>query len=455
MISMDFLTKNKVGGLEFIEFQSTDFYRKLTEFLETQIDANGILSKDSHKGILDIIAEYTGFKNINIVAATSGNFSVDVAYFSPNNVFNSEHLDTLLKTTQTTLYRWFTQNSEKVFKGSIDYKTGKVGGSFQTLPITMNINHDLNHTFPSDKIAKYGIPLAGVLAGCLAHEMGHPFGACMMMLTACSDNMLAKAAIRFYQESPREEDRVVVLQDISAILDLDKGKIADLQKLAKDEDIKTPILYFNKMVSQRNTKRALSVGVERMSSEVVADMYAIRMGCDKGVIAAISILADHGCIQTILSGILAATVQTILVGLFTLPSLASAILVGVPGSVLMAGGFLIFTTLFVFDYFGRGYAGTYNADHRRFEDAMRQLITKFKEDKRLDAKTKQDIIKQVNELLELNEKFKPWYDSTVIHRMFGWAFSGGDFRAQEMEHYTNVLANHEINLLPSQLKALA
>jgi len=293
-----------------------------------------------------------------------------------------------------------------------------------------------------------------LLAGALAHEKGHCFGACMMLATACADNLLAKAALHFYTNSERTEDRVVVLQDIASILDLDKKKQSELQVIANDPDAKAVIMYFGKLTSQRNTSRALSVGVERMSSEVVADMYAIRMGFGKDVIAAIAIMVDTGCIEVVLSGILIAAVQTIFIGLMTLPSLLSAIIVGVPAIVLITGGLIIFTFMYLFNYFSRGYAGVYNADHRRFDDALRQMIAKLREDKNMDNKAKAELVKDLENLVKINDKLKPWYDNTVIHRFFGWMMSGNDFRLQEVEHYTSVLANHELNLIPAQLQAL-
>ncbi|MNY76822.1 hypothetical protein D3C86_2165250 [compost metagenome] len=36
----------------------------------------------------------------------------------------------------------------------------------------------------------------------------------------------------------------------------------------------------------------------------------------------------------------------------------------------------------------------------------------------------------------------------------GWVFNGGDFKLQEIEHHTQVLANHEINNFSHKLAAL-
>jgi len=448
MISMDFL-KRPVGGLEFINFQSSDFYRKLSTFLEGQISPDGVLSKESIPGIKELINEYTGFKNIDLQFANSGNLSVDVGYFSPNHVLNNSLVDELLKPTQTTMYRWFTQSKDKVFKGGIDYTTGKVLGSFQTIPVAFKINPDLHATFPKDKIAKFGVPLAGILCGAIAHECGHVFSGCMMLLTIASDNLYLKAGLRYYQEAKDVSDRVVVLKDIASLLDVPPAKQGELQKLAQDQDEKTLFLYFDKLVAQRNMRRSLSVGVEAMSSEVVADMYAIRMGCDKGIIAAIGVLTDQGCIVTVVSSLMIAAVTTII----AFPAWISlTVSIGLGGALFTA--MIFYSFIFVLNYFSKGYSGVYNADHRRFEDAARQLIQKLKEDKSVPAAEKEALADEVQLLLKHAETLRPWYESTVIHRFMGWVFSQADFKAQEVEHYTSVVANHEVNTFAVKLARL-
>lgn len=448
MISMDFL-KRPVGGLEFINFQSTDFYRKQVLFLESQIGPDGVLSKEAIPGIKTLIEEFTGFKNVDLKFSSSGNLSVDTGYFSPNHVLNNALVDDLLKPTQTTLYRWFTQNKDKVFKGGIDYTSGKVLGSFQTVPVTFQINPDLNATFPADKVKKFGVPLAGILAGAIAHELGHVFSGCMMLLTVASDNVYLKASLRYYREAKDVSDRVVVLKDVASLLDVPAAKQGKLQKLAQDQDEKTLFLYFDKLIAQRNMRRSLSVGVESMSSEVVADMYAIRMGCEKGIIAAIGVLTDQGCIQTVVNSLLIAAVTTII----ALPGfIALTVSVGVAGAMFMAMIFYMF--IFVLNYFSKGYSGVYNADHRRFEDAVRQLIQKLKEDTTMPTSEKNALADEVQQLLAHANWLRPWYESTVIHRFMGWVFSQSDFKAQEVEHYTSVIANHEVNTISVKLARL-
>lgn len=456
MISIDFL-KSSRSGVEFIDFQTTRFYDVLSATIEKHISmetGKAILGKDVAKDIMPIIEEFTGFSNITLKLEKEGNLAVDTGYFSPHHVLNNQGTDELLGITKTTLYRWFAENKVKLFKASIDYRTGKVAGSFATVPVNLHINVNLHETFEPAKITKYGVPLHGIIAGAIAHELGHVFGACMMIYTAASDNVVAKAALQFYKTAERTEERVMVLKDAASILEMDPAKIAELQTIAQNPSEEAFVLYWNKLTVQRNSRRSLSVGVERMSSEVVADMYAIRMGCDKGIIAAISAFADVGAITHVVTSLISAAIFTIIIELLMTPSIMLVLASG--GGILpftIVSG-CVFTTLFVCDYFSRGYSGVYNADHRRFEDALRQMIAKIKEDKGVGHAEKAELVKTVDKLLELNKKFKPWYDNTVIQRAMGWVFNGGDFKLQEIEHYTQVLSNHELNLMSIKLASL-
>lgn len=455
MISIAFLQK-PVSGLEFIDFQTTHFYNELSAVLGKFISKTpkgNILEKGFENEVLETIERFTGFSNIKIKTADKGNLNVDTGFFSPHHVLNNAGVDTLLKSNQTTLFRWFVQNKVKLFKGSVDYTTGKVTGSFTTLPVGITINTNLNVIFPEDKVVKFGVPLEGMLAGAIVHELGHVFGGCMMLHTACSDNLVAKAGLDYYRNSPRPEDRVIVLRDAAAALELDQARQSELQAIAQSKDDAAFILYFNKLVTQRNTRRSLSVGVERMSSEVIADMYAIRMGCSKGLVASVCSLVDIGLITTICNSLLTAVVLTTIFALLTPGAVVLiGLTVGLPGVLAYLGG--MFAIVFAFDYFSKGYSNVYNADHRRFEDVMRQLIARLKEDKNITAGERVEISQGIEKLLAFGKTLKPWYDNTVIYRFMGWVFNGGDFKLTEIEHYTQVVSNHEINLLPGKLAAL-
>ena len=458
MISMDFLTKRSVTpslvtGNEFINFQSDEFYRRLTACLDSYIQVDGktgILSQECQIDVLQLIEDYTGFSNIKIKFLDQGNLYVDVGYFSPGHVFNNPLAEQLMKSSQTTLYRWFVENKGKVFKGGVDYATGRVTGSFRTIPVELGINVNLHNFFPLDKLAKWGVGFGGGLAGGIAHELGHVWSGCMMMMTAIEDNLVARAGLDQYRNAKRPEDRVVVLKDTAALLNLPQGKLDELKALATNDNDEMYLLYYTKMLAQRNSQRALSVGVTEMTSEVVADMYAIRMGCHKGVVAAVSALVDRGYIEVTLDTFIFATFITLN---FTYIALLGGIVTSgaIGPSIPLIAAFFVVSGLI--GYFTRGYSGTYNADHRRLEDVLRQLIAKLKS-KDLPTAEKNELVEMITRLVEAVRKAAPWYDNTVIYRAVGYLFSGSDFKLREVEHFTQALNNHELVALSSQLKSL-
>jgi hypothetical protein len=454
MLSMEFLTNRAVDGLEFINFQTDDFYVKMSSFLEQNINDDFVLSKDSKDGIKAILAEFTGFSNITVKLVEEANLSVDVGYFSPNHVINHTLADDLLKPHKSNLFRWFAENNGKIFKGNVNYKTGKVEGSFCEIPITLTINVNLKEIFPDDLVKKYGIPYHGLLAGGLAHESGHCYGACAMLATSAKDNVIAKAAVAHYREARNDDEKVVVLKEMGQLLELPPEKLEELQAIAQTRDEVGVIIYFNKLVNKRNSSRALSLGVQNMSAEVIADVYAIRMGCGKAVIAAIGGLVDRGIIKVFMDSFIAAVFYTAIVGCIFMGTWVVLALMGGGGLVLGFGGFT-FILSFILSYFSHGFSGTYNANHRRFEDAVRQLIAKLKEVKDMPLNEKKELLEDIEKLLKINKEIQPWYENTVIRRFYGWMTTGSDFKKQELEHFTQALANSEINVLAERLKLVA
>lgn len=453
MISMDFLSK-RVAGNEFIDFQSDEFYQKLKACLTSHITYEGSkarLSKDCELEVLGLIREYVGFKNITVKFMDVGNLYIDAGYMAPGHVLNNAGVDALLKPTQTTLYRWFEENKVKVFKGGVDYKTGRVFGSFCDVPLEMGINRNITDYFSMEVVAKWGEDIPGALAGGLTHELGHAWSACMMLMTCVKDNLVARTALEHYRNVKRPEDRVVVLKDTAVLLDIKPAELAELKALAAKDGDEHFFLYFTKLKAQRDSQRALSVGVTEMTSEVVADMYAIRMGCHKGIVAGIASLVDKGVIRIFM--------DSLVFGILIALTLAWPIIILSTVMALTAAGMgVVFITVAavagVLSYFGRGYSGVYNADHRRLEDAMRQLIAKLKETKKLPAKEQAELIQIITQLYDKLKELKPWFDNTVIYRSLGWLFSGSDFKLKEIEHHTQTLNNHELTALGHQLKAL-
>lgn len=453
MISMDFLTK-KVAGNEFIDFQNENFFKELSACLKEHIRYDGdrpTLSEGCEEEVNKLVIRYTGFENITYKFSNDGNLYVDIGYFAPGHVLNNDGVDYLMKPTQSTLYRWFAENKSKVFKGSIDYRTGRVNGSFKTVPVILGINLNISDYFPMKKLESIDAKPEEALAGAIAHELGHVFSGCMMLSTVLEDNIVAKTALQFYRGAKSPEDRVVVLKDAATLLGMPHAKADELIEFAKNTGDESFLMYFTKMQVQRNNQRALSVGVAQMTSEVIADMYAIRMGCGKGILAAITTLVDRGALVVMGENFMAACAMAF-VGMYG----ATLMSILIPSSVgiILWIGFITFVLTFILAYFSRGYSGTYNSDSRRLEDAVRQLIAKLKDNKGMNSKDKSSLIADITKHLETVKQLRPWYEGTVIYRGFGWLFSGSDFKRKEIEHFTQALNNNELVVLGEQLKGV-
>lgn len=452
MISINFLSPPKyLEGMEFMDFQNSNFFDELRRCVRDSLDefeGQTILTAGVEHDLYTIIEKYTGFRNIELKLESEGNLGVDVAYFSPKHVLNSEGIDFYFSAGQSTLGKWFQQNKGKIFKGEVDYATGKVSGAFADLPVKLYINRFVKETFPMAYLEKYRTTVADVLAACIVHELGHIFGGCMMVAQVSKDNIVLRAAIENLTSTDRVEDRVVIIKDAAKLLDLDDVKDKDALAIASGNAGKGEyLMYFTKMTGQRNTNRCLSLGVPQMTSEVLADAYAIRMGCERGLMPALAILYESRKAVILCTGIWMGVLASI-VTIFAFPW----ILLGSGLIGLFTYGFFWAMFGWILTYFQLQYSWDYNSPHRRFDDAMRQLIAKFKEDKKLSPQDKIKLIKDLDQLLKLNNSMKPLFDNTVVYRTLGYIFnSGSDFKYNEFEHYTQVLANHEINLLGDKL----
>lgn len=457
MIDMDFLVrKEQVAGLEFMNFQNNTFYVTLVSIIKEHLSYATkvpVLQKTVQEPLLKVLKDYTGFENITVKFMEDNNLYMDTGYFSPGHVINIKGIEYWLDSSDTTIYRWFTQNKDKIFKGSVNYKTGKVGGSFCTIPLELGINVNVSEYFGVKETERWNVKTEDLLAGGIVHEMGHAFSGCMMMATAFSDNVVAQASIAAYRNCHRDEDRVVVLKDSATLLGLKAPKADELMEFAKQDNDESFMMFYTKMVAQRNNQRALSIGVTEMTSEVVADMYALRMGCDKGIVAAIGVLTSRGVVTSFLNNLFMSTMVGLWAGYI---SVIPALLLGgaISAPVLVGVIAVCGSITFILNYFAPSYSGVYNADPRRMEDAVRQLIAKIKECRDMPAPDKTKLVDEVGSLLKILERNRGWYDNTVIYRAMGWVFSGSDFKLREIEHFTQALNNNEMTVLAERLKGV-
>lgn len=443
MLGIDFLRQGKRSGLEFINFQNDDFKTALVEAVTPYV-IDGRIKGTIKEAILPVINKYTGFDNISIEMMDVPNFAIDVGYMSPANILNIPNIEQHFDVTETNLSNWYAKQKNKIFKGSIDYKTGKVDGAYKSIPLKLYLGIPVGKLFDAQKLSRYNATLAETAAGCIAHELGHAFFACAMVDISSSDNFIIRGAINALGAQPTTEKKILVIRSVANLLEATIDSKDDITTVAESTPEET-VIYFNALINRRNSRRALSLGVAEMSSEVLADVYAIRMGFDKGLIAGIAVMSS-----TRVANILT---MIGLVGLFVGAIFLQTIFVaGMFGLMVYMS---VCAPIFVLIYGTFTYSGSYNSAFRRFEDGVRQLIAKLKEVPDMSSKDRNELMTRIDILLKEIDKQRPIISGTFVDRMLGRVIQGADFKAQEFEHFTQSIANNELNLLNFKINALS
>jgi len=449
MFGIGFLRQGRLAGLEFIDFQPNDFAKELCAAIEEYVTINRaeetVLNEGVGDAILPIIEKYTGFKNITVEMMKEPNFMVDVGYMSPGNILNIQNIEQWYDVTKSTLGQWYAQNKSKVFKGAIDYKTGKVSGAYAELPIKLYLGRPIGELFNRKEVQKLKISEAEMVGGCIAHELGHCFSACSVIDTSANDNFVIRGALAALGAANTKEKRIAVIRNTASLMDAEieaKDNVAAMAEL-EDDKVQEVLIYFNALITRRNSRRALSIGVAEMSSEVLADMYAVRMGFDRGITATLKIFAGSR-----VSSI--ATTTGIICLLTGMIMMQLALIAPIIYLVAMLG-MSLFNFLFVYGVMS--YSGEYNSPFRRLEDAVRQLIAKLKE-VNMPTKDKVELAERAGALLKQCEEYRPIISGTVLDRLLGRLVNGSDYKYQEFEHFTQAIANNEMAILNVKLANL-
>ena len=460
MLDISFLKPNALRvGTEFLDFQSTDMFNELSSELNNNINFtdNGKKAEldDSVCGSLaKIVERHTGFSNLSFETAWFGNLGIDIGYFNPGNIFNSEGIENFYPPKDSTLGRWFTQNKGKVFKGDIDYKTGRVSGAYATVPLTCYINKNIHDFVAIDMLPRYKVTVSDAVAAFICHEIGHVFSMLMGIHQYAYDNFVIQSAIRHMAQTKNNKDRSIILKDAKQLLDLDDNDDKKLIESIQNGDNTACFFYLNSKIENRNSNRALSVGVKQMSAEVIADMYAIRMGCGRelvGGLAALSYANKRFVRKLCWTGALVFFVYNLFVGIMISVLLTILYLPILVISAICMYWFLR-AVFFIFGWGGNLIPSNYNTEYRRMTDAISQMVQQLKEDKNSPASVKMRLIADIESTMKTAAEFKPAFEDTLIQRMLGSICTLGKFKYENFEHFTQNLANHKINVLSEKFQ---
>lgn len=438
MLGIDFLKQNSplnFAGMEFMDYVSSELYPNLVKFFgeyivkddETNLDIINI-SKESVDKFREIIFPATGMNILLTSSSTIGNMGVDVAFMNPQNLLNISGLDSFVDKSETTIARAMKIMKTDILKGWVDTSTGRIGGDFSKIEFVISVNPWIAEWNKTKVLARLKISKAEALAIATCHELGHIFTGLLYITRSCFDAVLPAVAIRqISDKSIYGKERVTIINDTL--------KELDIPGLAKVDDVATMeadqlAVYFSKAINNRDMHRTLSIGTAERGSEVLADLYATRMGCPKAMVAGIAALKSDFPV----AGMSVAGALSIYFG-----ALGAGVLSGMAGTIF-AGMVLLRASMFLSP------GNTYDTPYRRMKNILRDTIVNLNDNKNMDRREKVKLLATAKDMEKTIESFKPLFEGTGVQRLIGYISSGTDFRATDFEHYTDELLAHSLSL---------
>lgn len=427
-----------ISGMEFMDYQSPDFYNELRELFAKVVQPTGDGGWDLNveekeiEMISDIIMRHTGM-NIELQKPNwedVANAAIDAGWFSPANLVNIKGLDQWLAAKDTNIGKAFKALKVNVLKGWVDTSKGRVGGDFSKIKIDLYIQHHIQ-TFIREKfIQRYKTTMADALAMIVLHECGHAYTGFLYVVKTYMDSMMTMCAVRLINDNNvYGKERVTVIKETLSVLECDT-KVDEKDVANLDADGLT--LYFNKATTNRDYRRTLSLGTADRGSEVFADLFAIRYGAPRVMIAALASLPEYHGVFFKLSALWMGV--TVTAALAVIP-LAAGI-----------GGFMSAWMLITGLNAMLNPDEVYDSAYRRLKNILRDQVIRLNEDKRIPAKDKVQMLKDAKEMEKIVDEQKPFLEGTAIQRLTGWMCSGSDFKLQQFEHYNEELLAHTLSL---------
>lgn len=430
-----------VSGMEFMDYQSPEFYNllvtKLNDYITVDKDGGYTLdsTRASENDLHDLIMKYTGM-NIKVNIGTEvGNAAMESGYFNPGNLLDLKDIEYWIAKEESTIGKAFKSLKTDCLRGWVDTSKGTVGGDYSKIEINLYIMKYLQTFLDTKTLQRYKVTMAEALASIIVHELGHAFTGFLFVTRSVIDPLMSYHAIKLITKGRLYgKERYAVVKDLMQTLECyDKIDEKALDQMEAPELMS----YFDKTISNRDTRRTLSLGTQDRASEIYADLYAIRLGVPKNMIAALAALPSYAIPQSFSVTMLGIGIM----GLCILNPLL--VLLGAVGSVYFS--LLRMHMLLNSDE-------TYDSAYRRVKNILRDQIIRLNNDKTLPPKEKARMLSDAKEMERIADECKSMLEGTAVQRFLGWMFSGSDFKAQEFEHYTEELLGHTLSLYKDNFK---
>lgn len=447
MIGIEFLRKPlgiDRSGLEFMDYQNGNLFKTLSSFLTEEMEYS--VPKDDivkhwrfknfdrlKEGLNAIFLQETGI-NFDLQEKGVPNAAVESGWFNPGNVLNIPDIDQWLSVSQSNIGDAFKTLKADVLKGWIDTSTGKIGGDYSKIKFKLYVNAWVDQFLKWKVVEKWKVTIPEALAGILIHEAGHVFSGFLHVHRSIVDPLVSTTAIKLIVDGKKYgKERIEIIKETFKILEIgQKVEAAEVSDFSGSDFV----VYFNKAIQTRNVRRALSLGTQERSSEIYADLYSVRMGCPKSLVAGLVSLPKTSLLSILFFNLMIAA----LVGCF---------IVTLPYGLLLAGLPFLLTPII---YFSSLLVGTnYDTPYRRVKTILRDYVVQLNAETDIVKRDKIKFLQNAKEMEKIIDENKPFFEGTGIQRLVGYITNGNDFKAQQFEHYTDELIGHTLSLYKDTL----
>lgn len=436
MIDISFLSKPPTltlrSGMEYLDWQNRDFFNDLTTFFERcheNKDSAFQLSSTDAISLSEMIKKRTGIAVV--VNVDRDHFSMRCGNVSPYHLLNKKGIEKTVSADDSVMGQTLRWLNSQALTGQCNLKTGRVEGDFQKVVFTMGFGKRDAEEFvfhsPTDGYAH--------IAAAVLHEVGHAFFSLYYISQTIIDNLLLAQVVKYYTKQTDVSKRVIIAKQLKT--DNDIALPENVIQAATDPNVIA--IGFEQGRKQRETRRTLSLGVERITGETLADIYAVRMGASLALLDVVSVKTDHNP--------LLAVSLSVALGSLCLYLLTAGML---PVALAFSGLTLVFTFLSsLFSPWRLLMGKDYDTPYRRMKAVLREniaYINSVSATQDYSATEKNRLIADAKQMDALIEKQKPFFESTALQRVLGLLRHGRDAKKTDFEYFTAELAAPTLSL---------
>lgn len=276
-------------SLEALAFQNGDFFKELTQAVESLRDINKrekikvkeFFTHPSTMVMADVIRKYTNL-DISFANGKGTGFATEILFVDANHIFLHQELFWIMKNIdskfdpRSTIKEAMGRVKQAEAKGSVSIQTGKVSGIYEKLKVVIHIVRSLM----LDAMAFTPQECAAIIL----HEVGHSFTMLELVGRTVRTNYVLSNLSGFLDKSISDDDRVAVYIQAAKSLEYDTVLTKELSECKNKNQLS--IVLLDAQIVKAKSELGGSL-YDSTTCEWLADQYTTRQGAGKELVTAL------------------------------------------------------------------------------------------------------------------------------------------------------------------------